>query len=310
MRAGRARQGGVALITALVVVVICSMIASDMLWSTFLDQRRTATVLQGTQAREYARGAEDWVGHLLRMDREETETDHLEQQWAEEITALPLDDHGTLSGRLLDQQGLFNLNNLVQEDGTIHQESYEQFQRLLMLLGFDPDLVNPVVDWIDPDQEPMMPLGAEDGEYLRRDPAHRTADQPMQSTSELRMIEGFDDEILEALKPYVTALPTMEHTPINVNTAPPLVLATLADNMSERDGEFLAEGQADGGYRAVDQFHEIAERNIPVEISVTTDFFKLEGRVEVGDASVSMYSLLARDEMGGTMTIRRTYGTR
>ena len=303
------QQRGVALITALVVVVICSMIASDMLWSTFLDQRRTESVLVGSQAREYARGAEDWVAHLLRMEREETEYDHPSQQWAEEITALPLDDHGQLSGYLEDQQGRFNLNNLVDASGQINEPSFRQFERLLASLDLNPDIAATVADWIDPDQEPTMPGGAEDSHYLGMDPPYRTADQPIQSLSELRMIEGLDEEDVDLLRPYVTALPTMEQTHINVNTAPPRVIASMADNLTEMEAQTLAGSQREQGYSDVQEFLNAAP-NIDVEVDVYTNFFKLQGEITVGGTSVSMYSLLARDESGATMTLRRTYGTR
>lgn len=303
------RQRGVALITALVVVVICSMIASDMLWSTFLDQRRTESVLMGSQAREYARGAEDWVAHLLRMQREETEYDHPSQQWAEEITALPLDEHGQLSGRLEDQQGLFNLNNLVDETGQIHQPSFRQFERLLISLELNPDIAAAVTDWIDPDQEPTMPGGAEDSHYLGLDPPYRTADQPIQSLSELRMIEGLQEDQVDVLRPYVTALPTMEETHININTAPPLVIASMSDNLTPMEAQTMAGAERQQGYSDVQEFLNIAP-NIDVAVDVHTNFFKLQGEITVGGTSVSMYSLLARDESGATMTLRRTYGTR
>ena len=48
---GRSSQRGVALITAILVVAIATIIATNLLWMSALDQRRTAAALASDQAR-------------------------------------------------------------------------------------------------------------------------------------------------------------------------------------------------------------------------------------------------------------------
>jgi general secretion pathway protein K len=302
------RQRGVALITALVVVAICVFIAADLLRTTFLDQRRTAGVLHGDQARHYLLGAEDWVGHILRRNREDSQTDHLDEDWAMQLPALEVDG-GYLTGHLDDLQGRFNINNLVGPEGQPRQEVMEQFQRLLIMLEIDPELANAVIDWIDPDQEPRFPGGAEDGQYLSMDPPYRSADQPMQAVSELRLVAGVDEDIYERLRPYVTTLPGSNRTHINVNTAPAPVLASLAEGLSPADGERLLEMQVNGGFETLEEFYELIGRNVPVQVGLTSNHFRLTARADIGSASMTMYSFLIRDDSGATFTWRRSFGT-
>jgi general secretion pathway protein K len=81
-----------------------------------------------------------------------------------------------------------------------------------------------VIDWIDADSN-ASPAGAEDIDYLQMKTPYRAANQRMQSVEELRLVRGFTREMVDKLRPLVTALP--QDTAINVNTASEEVLAAL-----------------------------------------------------------------------------------
>ncbi|WP_406671960.1 type II secretion system minor pseudopilin GspK, partial [Natronospira sp.] len=254
----RRQQRGVALITALVVVAISAVIAADLAYRTFLDRHRTEAVLHVGQAHQYLRGAEDLAGHLLRRASMELEHHSLDQPWADEIPPLPVDG-GQILARMEDRQGRFNLNNLVQANGHVNEAAYQQFRVLLETLELDPELADPVVDWIDYDQEPRGMMGAEDGTYLGFDPAYRAGNQGFQSVTELRLVAGFQDpEVFEQIAPHVTALPTEDDNSwINVNTATAPVLRSLAANPDEAQVDRILEVQEAGGFESVSDFHDI-----------------------------------------------------
>src|SRR5690348_2188896 len=106
------RQPGVALITVLVILFLAVTLSSAMIWETGLDQRRTATLVQGDQAMEYALGAEAWAGQILRRDaNQNASVTNLAQNWAQQLPPLPVEG-GQIIGRLEDMQGRFNLNSL------------------------------------------------------------------------------------------------------------------------------------------------------------------------------------------------------
>ena len=99
-------------------------------------------------------------------------------------------DGGTITGRLEDLQGRFNLNNLIDEHGREDKLSRQQFERLLNLLDIDPALVGGVIDWLDPDTDMRFPNGGEDVTYLAMDPPYRTANAMLTSPSELMAVAG------------------------------------------------------------------------------------------------------------------------
>ena len=209
------RQRGVALITALLLVFLATMTAVEAVYSFQLTLNRSAVVLGQRQVWYYALGGEAWAMEILRRDAEDNEFDHLEESWATQIPALPIQG-GALAGKIEDLQGRFNLNDLVDDEGLVVPARVEQLDRLLRALQLEADIGPAVADWIDADLDPQ-PGGAESSDYLLRTPPHVAANLVMADPSELRQVRGVTAEVYEALLPHVSALP--RGTPLNVNTA-------------------------------------------------------------------------------------------
>ncbi len=220
-----------ALITAVLMVALATMLAVDVGFRGFLDQRRAARCSRSTRAYEIALGAEAWAADFLKKDLQDSQTDHLGEVWARPLPPLPIEG-GTVEGRLEDLQGRFNLNNLVHTDGTTNQEAVKQFERILAMLEIEPAWAVAIADWIDQDTQPGFPDGAEDTVYTGLDPPHLAANMPITRVSELLVLPQFGAERFRKLKPFVTALPV--GTPVNVCTASGIVL----DSFSEDSREF------------------------------------------------------------------------
>ncbi|WJW75224.1 type II secretion system minor pseudopilin GspK [Thiohalobacter sp. IOR34] len=296
--AGLNRQRGVALLTAVLVVALATVAAVGMASRQQLDIRRSANLLQADQALAYALGVEDWARVVLRRDREENRVDHLGEDWARRLMPLAVEG-GMLTGFVEDQQGRFNLNNLL-VDGRPSEPDLAQFRRLLEQLDLDPGLALALLDWMDADLEPRFPGGAEDDLYLLRTPPYRAANRHLVSPSELRLVAGFDAAVVSRLAPYVTALPA--RTPINVNTAPALVLQSLHPALTPADAEQLVEGRGDEGYASVDAFlrqEVFAGRTLDAgRLAVSSQYFLLRAEVQLGTARRRLESLLQRDAKG------------
>jgi general secretion pathway protein K len=136
-RAASRRQRGVALITAVLMVALATMLAVDVGYRGFLDQRRSGTLFALDQGLEIALGAEAWAADFLKRDMQESQNDHLGETWARPLPPLPIEG-GTVEGRLEDMQGRFNLNNLVHGDGTPNPVAVQQLERILALLEIEP----------------------------------------------------------------------------------------------------------------------------------------------------------------------------
>ena len=306
MNAQRA-QRGVALVTAILVVAIGTMIAVNLMWQGTLDLRRAEAALAADQGLMYVQGAEAWAADILRQDLVDSpDADHLGEQWAFELPPLPVDG-GTITGKLEDLQGRFNLNNLVGADGMEDQLARRQFERILNTLDTDPALAGAVVDWLDPDTDMRFPTGGEDVAYSDQDPPYRTANSMITSASELMAVAGFDRETYQRLAPYLTVLP--RGTKLNVNTASDVLLASLSANIDIASAGALVDERADAEFLDIDAtFEGLVEPDTLREIDGVSEHFLLTATVTLGSNQLTMRSVLQRDRSGITRALFRSLG--
>lgn len=312
----RHRQQGAALVIALVIVAIATILATTLVWENHLDRRRTANQLYGAEALANALAVEDLVRYLIAED--DRQSDHLQEPWARQGDVFPIEG-GVLSGSVIDLQGRFNVNNLVDTQGANagkkNTEQVNAYRRLILSLGLDESVVNQTVDWIDPDIEPEGFRGAEDDTYLRETPAYRTANQSITDVSELRLLAGMTDEQFNVLEPFITALPTTNGpTPVNINTAPPELLSALSDGLTPAHVAQLVEFREQAGYGDLALAFSQIGATVPAEemalFSVQSNYFRLRVLAVIGSSRVTMYSVLYRDAQEGmVLTLSRSLGT-
>jgi general secretion pathway protein K len=176
-------------------------------------------------------------------------------------------------------------------------------------MDLNPALAQAISDWLDADQEPLFPDGAEDSAYLSRGVGYLTANRPLVSVSELRLVAGCDADTYAKLSPYVSALPAP--TAVNVNTAEPLVLAALDTSLSLAAAQDLVAKRPDEGYASVAEYRQAAGLAPIVDetlLSVTSDYFLLHAQATVGTAQVSLSSLLRRSAQDNAVLARSFSG--
>ncbi|MEL7298249.1 MAG: type II secretion system minor pseudopilin GspK, partial [Pseudomonadota bacterium] len=243
------QRGAVAILFALLIVALTASVAAAISYDVALDVRRTNAMLLQEQARLVALGAEDWIGDLLRQDAVDTEDDHLGELWAQELPPLPIEGagpDGIISGQIIDLQSRFNLNNMIDGEGQPVELEVDRFKRMLTNNGLNPELSDAVLDWMDGDQDFTFPSGAEDDVYTSRLPPMRAANQAFRSVNELAAVEGFDKAAMDLLRPHLTALPSQ--TPININTATPVVMQSLDESMTPAVINELREVRLETGF--------------------------------------------------------------
>lgn len=302
---GKSSQKGVALLTALLLVALVTILTVNLQWDTRLDMRRSQNLFESDQALLYALGAEAWASDILQTDARDSVTDHTGEDWATPVPTLPIEG-GAIRGFLEDMQGRFNLNNLVGRRGQVDEVALEQFERLLTVLELDPALARITVDWLDRDLEPGFPSGAEDSFYTARIPPYRTANLAITSASELLAVGEMDAASYRILAPYVTALPN--GTALNVNTASAPVLRSLSDQISDTVAENLVGERGDQGFDDLAAFADLVEPEILQSLEISSSFFRLTADVSIGSTRFTLYSLLERND-GQLMPVMRTYNS-
>jgi len=299
---------GVALITALLITALATIVVTNLAWDNVMDRQRATVLLNRDQAIQVALGAESWVIDILRQDLQDspTQTDHLGELWASELPGLPIEG-GEVFGAIEDMQGRFNINNLVDDRGQVDQDSVDQFKNLLNALGLDPRFAGIAADWIDSDTDPLFPDGAEDSIYTGMTPPYRTGNQILTSVSELAALEGMDRATFRLLEPHISALPG--RTEINVNTATAPVLQSLDEDMTAANVETLmSEREGTGFSDPAASFSALGLTIAPNRLAESTQYFRLKVVVRIGTVRITLYSLLLRGTNGVT-PILRSLGT-
>ncbi len=284
-RPGR-RQRGVALILALLLMTLATIVAVAVASSEEFALRRSTNALRRVQASEYlAAGELLGAAELRRLLADVTAPSpvRVELFW-------PLDQPGKAEVR--DAQGCFNLNALsLPQGGTDVAE--QRFRRLLNLLELPADVADQLLDWLDEDTAPRF-AGAEDDQYSRRQPPMRAANAPVGDVSELRLLPALDAKGYAALAPLVCALPA--EVQINVNAAPPLLLMALADGLRLGQAQDIAARAQATPFASLDAFlADSALSGVVLEgagLTVRSDWFQVRTEVRLHQPVLPPRSLL------------------
>ncbi|MDO8464931.1 MAG: type II secretion system minor pseudopilin GspK [Gallionella sp.] len=289
----RAQQRGVAIILAMGVVALAALTASAMMIAQSTWLRQSELTADHVQAQALIKVGVDWTRALLSDDRRASNVDYLGEPWALRLPPMPV-ENGELTGRIDDQQGVFNLNNLV-KSGEVNLMQLANFKRLLSILGLPPVLADALADWIDTGSEPQPQGGAEDEFYLALPQPYLAANRLLIDVGELAMVRGFDDGVRARLRPFVSALPAF--TAVNVNTASPEVIAAVIDGLGLDGARALVEKRERTYFRDRTDLINQLPKDITMateDISFSSDYFMVQMRVTIGSAQARSVALLER----------------
>jgi len=293
-------------VLAMGVVALAAMAATAIMVTQSTWSRRSELTSDHVQAQLIIKAGVDWARAVLSDDRRMSSVDHLGEPWALRLPPMPV-DNGSLAGQIEDQQGKFNLNNLV-KDGKVNLAQLVHFRRLLSILALLPALADALADWIDAGSEPQPQDGAEDAYYLSLQPPYLAANRPLIDVAELALVRGFDDNVRARLRPFVSALPVF--TAVNVNTASPEVIAAVVDGLGLDGARALVEKRERAYFRDRTDLLNQLPRGVRVateDISFSSDYFIATTRVTIGGAQARGSALLARGITGWPAIVWRKY---
>jgi general secretion pathway protein K len=305
-----------ALIMVLLSMALIVMMIAGMMQQQSVRVFRAGHFLAQNQGYSVALGAESFAKQILfqdlETDREDNEqVDSTDELWWQHSAVLPLDDGGVVEVQIDDLSGRINLNDLVSATGAIDQTTRDRLMRLMMVLGITDVHVDALVDWIDPDEEPVSAYGAEDGQYLMKERPYRAGNQPFASVTELRLIEGMTEETYRLLRPHVAALP-VSGTGINVNMASVEVIRSLHQQITEAQAEAVAERREEERFLTTRDFTALqafAGLGLKTQgLNVTSEFFDVVSRVTWDGRVVNLVSTIYRSRDGEFSVVRRDTG--
>lgn len=290
----RTQSRGAAIIIAMLVAALAAAVAVSVATG---QQRWLASVThrgEQVQAQSLALAGVQWARQILFEDASQGPLDHLGEPWALPLPPTPL-ENGSIEGRMVDAQGLLNVNNLAVTT-IIGSTERARFERLFDRMGLPRAALEAISDWVDAD-DIARTGGAEDAWYGAQAVPGLAANASIVRVAELSAVRGVTPEMLNAISPYVTALPP--DLPLNINTAPPAVLAAAVPGLSDAELAALVASRARRPFGSVGDFHaRLPPSAVAADdgtYTVSSHYFLVTVRARQADTQAQARALLRRD---------------
>ena len=268
-----AKQRGMAIISALLIAAVVAVLAGAMLTRQTVFTRSLEAEQLRIQGQWLLQGGLERSRQMLWDARQKEVLTRLDQPWARA-------QGGAFEGRIEDEQGKFNLRNLVNRQ-QVDSEQLQSFERLCQLIGVDPAVSRHVsqrviASYLPPVKYPML-----------------------RSLDDLSGLEGLDPLVLQRMQAYISVLPGP--TWVNGNTASAEVLSAVVPQLSLSQAHGLV-AERDSGQWFINRGDFVNRLHLPqvvmdsVQVGITSEWFRLQGQARREQRRVTIDALLHRPE--------------
>ena len=304
---------GIALITVILIVSILVAVAIELNRSTRAAIYDAANLSDGIKLTYIAKSGFYGAAALLANSNNNYVT--LRDNWAHaeilSVQSQALFTDGSFIAIVEDEAGKIPLNKLAEDNSGIK----DILIRLLSQPEFGLDkrkvdeIVDSIKDWIDSDNL-VTGYGAETSYYSSLDPPYEAKNAPLDCIEELLMVKGITSEIFYGTKEkpglarYVTA---DSEGAININTAPKIVLRSLAAGISAEAADKMDEYRRkdDSKLYSTQWFLDMAGVSInPALITVTSNYFKIISTGKMKNMQQSLSGVVKRSGQKSVQIIK------
>ncbi|NWA66555.1 type II secretion system minor pseudopilin GspK [Pseudomonas reactans] len=268
-----AKQRGMAIISALLIAAVVAVLAGAMLTRQTVFTRGLEAEQLRIQGQWLLQGGLERSRQMLWDARQKDVLTRLDQPWARV-------QRGVFEGRIEDEQGKFNLRNLVNRQ-QVDADQLQSFERLCRLIGVDPAVSRRISQRVIASYEPP-------------------AKYPMlRSLDDLSGIEGLDPVVLQRMQAYISVLPGQ--TWVNGNTASAEVLSAVVPQLSLSQAHGLV-AERDSGQWFINRGDFVNRLRLPqvevdsVHVGITSEWFRVQGQARREQRRVTLDALLHRPE--------------
>ncbi|AZP73638.1 general secretion pathway protein GspK [Pseudomonas poae] len=264
-----------AIISALLIAAVVAVLAGSMLTrQTVLTRSLEAEQLR-VQGQWLLQAGLERSRQMLWEARQKDVLTRLDQPWARA-------QGGEAESRIEDEQGKFNLRNLVNRDrDQVDAEQQQSFERLCRTMGVDAAISRRIsqrviASYLAPAKYPML-----------------------RSLEDLAGLEGLDPLLLQRLQAYISVLPA--NTWVNGNTASAEVLSAVVPQLSLSQAQGLV-AERNSGQWFINRGDFVNRLHLPqvavdsVQVGITSEWFRVQGQVRREQRRVTLDALLHRPE--------------
>lgn len=291
---------GSALLSALFIMTLVAIATTAMTTRLQLDIYRTRLTLNSDKLYLASQSVTFWAMDLLSRRKFKTP---LPSEIDFPPTMKALYPNVVTTGKLIDLQARFNLNNLQDKQ---YKSSFSHLLKTCL-----PDLNQKTRDFIVEATRSWIsnyqPGGGHDhllSAYLNNSPPYLPSHQLMKTVSEFRLIQGVTAENFQAVAPFIIALPKI--TPININTASKPVLKSLGGGLNDNQANELDRLRGDKGLDDLNTIKSNLDKlNIPTsQVTTESQYYLSKAIVSSDNLSLTNFTLLhRRKDKKGNITV-------
>ena len=308
------QEQGAAVVMALFIVVLCVLATTPLVWALFATSKTISVSNARAQSHQIVLSGLDWARIILREDARISTTDNLTEPWAVPLADSQIseslmrdgdnnsnldDREAVLYGQIEDAQGRFNLRNLVV--GSDQQEQWQNaFGRLCQLLGIpqsQKEAIEQALLLMYPDLEAIE---GNNNEQANDDQFFSTIVEqkvPAITWEEFRTDYGLTGTTWAQLQPHVVML--TRTTPVNVNTASAEVLYAVVEGLDYGGAQAAVNYRERVTFNSLNDLRAVWGAQVTLNsdfIGVSSDFFRVGGQVQLGQAVSSVNAILERKD--------------
>ena len=329
------KNKGAALITVLIIVFIVMAIITNITVRNYRVIRRLTNQKVMEQCYGILFAAVDFGRAGLGTSAATAATDALTDIWAQPIPKTKIMDDIFMSGYIIDEQGKFNINDLV-SNGQVNQTVLNQFTQLLSSLNIPTSIAPAIALYMASPQYQSSIIT----QYTSGDPAYRPSGKPLVDLSELMLVKGMQPDWAYKLSQYVTAIPVSitglvagesaaaaqqqqaatAKPPtgtgtilVNVNTAPAEVIAaksgiplpiaqrmtTMRDNTVFKSQQDITSFLTSNGIILSQNSAQGSSTITPGTLTTSSNYFTIHAAVDKGDYEFKWVALVFRANRSG-----------
>ncbi|MFQ5706612.1 MAG: type II secretion system minor pseudopilin GspK [bacterium] len=289
-------QGSV-LILVLAIIAVASLVALGLSKASVAKLTLARQVADDAQALAAAKAGLTLAEAALEADDPgfDAETDI----WARKVPPFKV-GAGEVTVTIEDERAKLSVNQLIDDFGNLNGKVKAQFERLFLNLKLNLDLLEPIIDWLDSDEQALY-FGAESDYYQSLSPAYPAKNGPLDTLPEMLLIKGIDAHTFLAdstgLCRYLTLYGSSR---ININTAPARVLASLSDELDDLTIRKILEYRTRTPFTQISQLKQIdglsdeTYQEIDGSITVNSEYFTIKSRGRCATATKSITAVVHR----------------
>ena len=321
--AGRGEKG-IALIMAVVSVFLLTVAVFQTRAGVDLAENIAISSAQEMQALYMARSGLAIVREALAED--DTQADSYRDDWAaaNDLGAVPIAEVGWAVGKVSDEEGKFNVLDLVNEDG--ESDDYTEFAaqilfQMFLNLGLSEsraeEIVDSLIDWMDYDTD-VTGAGAEDGYYASLANPYSCPNESPAGIDDLSLVRGIGPVLLyqgegeippliDFITVYGDKKPGDRLHRINLNTAAVDLILSLSPEMDQQLAEEIVDSRDSEPFKSAAEIKDVpgfpdemynADMGSGIKladlIDVSSDYFSARITGETNVASSKVYGVFKR----------------